>query len=131
MIQFLLYCLCGVIGVTTDYFIYSFALAFGVWYQSANVLGYLSGTIVSFFLNRAITFSIKDKLGRRFAIFVCVAAIGYSISALLLWIMIDILSMDPKIAKLLTLPAVVIVQYSLNRRITFKERLAISPRPSK
>lgn len=109
--------------MTADYLAYSSALAFGLWYQSANILGYLSGSIISFFLNRIITFDIKDKLGHRFAMFLGVAAVGFSISALLLWLMIDVIAMDPKVAKLLTLPVVVVVQFSLNRRITFKEKL--------
>lgn len=121
--QFLLYCLCGGIGVTTDYLIYYSALTFGLWYQAANVLGYLSGTLVSFFLNRKITFGVHDKLAHRLAIFLGVAAIGFSASALMLWLMVDVISVDARIAKLLTLPVVVIIQFSLNRRITFSESL--------
>lgn len=144
--QFLLYCLCGGIGVSTDYLIYSSALTFGLWYQTANVLGYLSGTLISFFLNRKITFGVHDNLVRRLAIFFGVAVIGFLVSALLLWLMVDVMSVnaeiaklvtlpdyflqnsgtdkvDAKIAKLLTLPAVVIIQFSMNRRITFSENL--------
>lgn len=119
--QFFLYCLCGGIGVTTDYLIYYSALTFGLWYQAANVLGYLSGTLVSFFLNRRITFGVHDQLARRLAIFLGVAAVGFSASALMLWLMVDVMSIDAKIAKLMTLPVVVIIQFSLNRRITFSE----------
>lgn len=149
--QFLLYCLCGGIGVSTDYLIYYSALTFGLWYQAANILGYLSGTLISFFLNRKITFGIHDKIGRRLLSFLGVAAIGFFVSALMLWVMVDIMSIsteisklvsltsklitlpdyflqyltennaDAKIAKLLTLPVVVIIQFSLNRRLTFSE----------
>lgn len=118
--QFLLYCLCGGIGVTTDYLIYYSALSFGLWYQTANVLGYLSGTLVSFFLNRKITFAVHDKLARRLAIFLGVAAIGFSASALMLWVLVDLTLVDAKIAKLFTLPVVVLIQFFMNRQITFK-----------
>src|ERR1700737_259709 len=126
--QFLFYCLCGGIGVTTDYLIYYSALTLGLWYQAANVLGYLSGTLISFFLNRKITFGIHDNLARRLAIFFGVAAIGFSASALMLWLIIDVMSFDAKIAKLLTLPVVVIIQFSVNRRITFSENLRHQPK---
>lgn len=121
MTQFLLYCLCGGIGVTTDYLIYYSAITLGLWYQVANVVGYLSGTLVSFFLQRKITFGVHDKLASRLAIFLGVAAIGFSASALMLWLMVDVMVVDAKIAKLLTLPVVVIIQFSMNRRITFRE----------
>lgn len=117
--QFLLYCLCGGIGVTTDYLIYYSALSFGLWYQAANVLGYFSGTLVSFFLNRKITFAVHDKVVSRLAIFLGVAAIGFSVSALMLWVLVDAMMFDAKIAKLLTLPVVVVIQFAMNRRLTF------------
>jgi putative flippase GtrA len=144
--KFLLYCLCGGIGVSTDYLIYSLAVTMGFWYQSANILGYLSGTLISFFLNRKITFGVHNNLVRRLVIFLSVAVIGFLSSALLLWLMVDVISvygeisklvilpgwfiqnsgadkLDAKIAKLLTLPIVVIIQFSLNRRITFNENM--------
>jgi putative flippase GtrA len=121
--QFLLYCLCGGIGVTSDYVVYYVVLTCGLWYQVANVLGYLTGTLASFFLNRKITFGVHDQLARRLAIFLGVALVGFSASALLLWLLVDLLSIDAKIAKLLTLPVVVVVQFSLNRRITFGQNL--------
>jgi putative flippase GtrA len=119
--QFLLYCLCGGIGVSTDYAVYYAALKFGAWYQAANVFGYVSGTVVSFFLNRKITFGVRDKMAHRLAMFLGVAAIGFSVSALMLWLLVDFVSVDAKIAKLFTLPVVVILQFSLNRRVTFRE----------
>ena len=117
--QLLLYCICGGIGVTADYFVYYSALTFGVWYQTANIFGYLSGTLVSFFLNRKITFGIRDKLAYRLAMFLGVAVIGFSVSAVMLWFLVDLMLVDARIAKLLTLPVVVIIQFSMNRRITF------------
>lgn len=126
--QFFLYCLCGGLGVTTDYAVYYSALTFGLWYQGANVLGYLSGTLVSFFLNRKITFGVHDRIAQRLAIFLGVAAVGFSASALMLWLLVDVMTADAKIAKLLTLPVVVVVQFSLNRRITFSENLRQQPK---
>jgi putative flippase GtrA len=78
------------------------------------------GTLVSFFFNRKITFDAQDKVAQRLTIFLGIAVIGFSISALMLWLMVDVMMLNPKIAKLLTLPVVVIFQFSLNRRITFE-----------
>ena len=89
--QFLLYCVCGGIGVSTDYLTFYTLLKSGAWYQTANVSGYLAGTLVSFFLNRKITFGVRDRWMRRLAIFLGVAAIGFSASAAMLWVMVDLL----------------------------------------
>jgi putative flippase GtrA len=117
--QFLLYCVCGGIGVSTDYAIFYLAVTGGLWYQAANGLGYLSGTLMSFALNRVFTFNLRDRVLQRLGMFLGVAAVGFGASALLLWVLVDGVHLDPRIAKLLTLPVVVAVQFSLNRRFSF------------
>lgn len=117
--QLFLYCLCGGIGVASDYCVYYAALHFGIWYQAANIIGYATGTLVSFFLNRRITFGISDRTVRRLALFFGVAGVGYGASALMLWLLVDFMRIDPRIAKLFTLPMVVAIQFLMNRYITF------------
>ncbi len=113
----------------TDYCVYYAALQFGVWYQAANVVGYASGTVVSFFLNRRITFGVRSRTMQRLAMFFGVAAVGYAVSALMLWLLVDHVLIDPRMSKLLTLPLVVAVQFLLNRYITFSEsRAQLAPR---
>jgi putative flippase GtrA len=120
--QFLTYCLCGGLGVTFDYFSFYLTLSFGFWYQAANVIGYSAGTLLSFFLNRMITFHVYDKVIKRMLLFFVVALIGFFASAILLWFMVDRMLISAKLAKLLTLPVVVIIQFSINRWITFKDQ---------
>ena len=120
--QLFLYCLCGGMGVITDYALFYLAFDHGIGYQGANGLGYLSGTVISFSLNRIFTFDMRDYVLQRFAMFLVVASIGYASSALLLGLLVQYLHMDPRLAKLITLPMVVALQFSLNRRITFKPK---------
>ena len=120
MMQFLLYCFCGGLGVSMDYGVFWLSIQSGLWYQLANALGYLAGTLLSFALNRIITFQMRDRVLQRLAIFLGVAGTGFGVSALLLWGLVQLLSIDPLIAKLITLPVVVVLQFSLNRRLTFK-----------
>lgn len=117
--QFLLYCMCGAMGVSIDYAIFWFSVQSGIWYQGANALGYLAGTLMSFSLNRIVTFDIRDQIMRRLAIFISIAALGFATSALLLWLLVELFNLNAHVAKLVTLPMVVILQYSLNRCITF------------
>lgn len=121
MRQFLLYCLCGGTGVLSDLGLYWLLLQGGAHYQLANVAGYLGGTLVSFSLNRIITFGQRDKVAQRLAMFLAVAAIGYAASAALLAALIDGLGVDARLAKLLSLPMVVVLQFTLNRRFSFKQ----------
>lgn len=119
--QFLLYCLCGGTGVLSDYAIFCLALGLGAGYQGANAIGYLSGTLVSFVLNRKITFGVRDQVSRRLALFLGVAGLGYLVSAALMWLFVERFIIDERVAKILTLPVVVVLQFSLNRWITFRK----------
>jgi len=118
--QLLLYLVCGGMGVATDYGLYLGLVATGLHYQAANVAGYASGTLVSFALNRTVTFGVRDRTGRRLASFFVVAATGYSLSVAMLWLLVDAAGLGPTIAKGMTLPVVVALQFTLNRRITFR-----------
>lgn len=122
--QFLLYCLCGGIGVSTDYAVYYLSFSNGMWYQGANGLGYLAGTLISFTLNRIFTFGMRDRVLQRLMLFLAVAAVGFLASAALLWVLVGQADIDPRIAKLITLPMVVVLQFLLNRRITFNSASA-------
>ncbi|MBF0332547.1 MAG: GtrA family protein [Alphaproteobacteria bacterium] len=117
--QFFRYALCGGAGVASDYGFYLLTLWLDGHYQLANVGGYALGTLVSFFLNRVVTFGVRDRVGRRLALFFAVAGTGFAVSAGLLWLLVDAAGVGPALAKGATLPVVVALQFTLNRRITF------------
>ena len=118
--QFCLYALCGGSGVLVDFGSYAGLLHAGLNYQIANFVGYLLGTLVSFGLNRHFTFQAYDNTLRRLAMFLGAASVGYAISVVLLWVLVEKIALDPLIAKLLTLFVVLVVQFTINRSITFR-----------
>ncbi len=117
--QFLLYCVCGGSGVCTDFLIYHLLLEL-IGRQGANAAGYLAGTLLSFSLNRVLTFNMRDQTSRRLALFLLTAGIGYLASAALLALLAGGLHLNERLAKLLTLPLVVVLQFALNKRLAFK-----------
>lgn len=125
--RFALYVACGGLGVAVDLAIYWVMISAGIWYQSANAAGYAAGTLVSFLLNRAITFRVRDAVLRRAISFASVAAVGYGLSAIVLWLLAERLHLDLLIAKLLGLVVVLTVQFSLNSLITFRTRAQATP----
>ncbi|SLN75819.1 GtrA-like protein [Ruegeria meonggei] len=118
--QFVLYVLCGGGGAALDFVLYAFLVTTGVWHHAANVAGYASGTLLSFALNRVITFRVLDAPIRRLAAFMAFAGIGYLCSMTVLIVLVDALSVDPVMAKAASVVVVVAVQYTLNSRITFQ-----------
>lgn len=120
--QFLLYCVIGFSGVGLDFGLYSLLIKFKLLdYQAANAVGYASGTLLSFVLNATFNFRVTDKIGLRLASFFGVASLGWLASAALLNLLIDQYGYDRYLAKFATLVVVVLLQYNLNRLLSFRK----------
>jgi putative flippase GtrA len=124
-----LYAMCGGLGATLDTLVFWALNNSGVWYQAANIIGYAAGTLLSFILNRAITFRIYDAPLRRLATFFGVAGVGFLSSAATLWLLIEHLGVPALTSKLLSLVVVVAVQFTLNSLITFRPAATPSDSP--
>jgi len=119
--RFLSYSFFGGAGVLSDVSVYALLINFDVNYQIANAIGYFFGTLLSFFLNRKYTFKIEDNVYKRLMLFFLVAFLGYLSSAILLYVFVVIFSIDVIFSKILTLFFVLLIQFTLNKKITFKE----------
>jgi len=99
---------------------------FGVNYVVTNVISSTFGVINNFILNSLFTFKVKDKLIRRFVSFYLIALVGMGISSGLLVLMIDGLKMDSMISKMISVLIVAVIQYFLNKKLTFSEHRIFS-----
>ena len=119
----ILYGLIGGFCATLDFAIYTILCHFDIMpYLWANVISIHCGIICSFFLNRGINFKVKDKAWIRFLSFYAVGLIGLGISELMLYLMVDVAHWNEIICKLISIVVVALVQYFLNRFITFKTK---------
>lgn len=120
-IHFIKYSLIGVTGVTLDITIfYLLYQKLGMYYQVANIISVSCGITNNFLLNSFLNFKMKDKLFKRFIQFYSVGLFGLGISAGLLFLFVEQLHIIEIVAKLMTIAVVTIIQFNLNKRITFK-----------
>lgn len=120
--RFFLYCAIGASGATLDFLAYLLLLkCTGLHYQAANAIGYTAGTALSFALNARYNFCIRDWLAVRFISFFGVALLGWLASAALLRLLVGQFQFDPYVSKLGTLLVVVLLQYNLNRLLSFRK----------
>lgn len=114
----------GIIGSCSsflDFITYTFLIRFGgINYLIANCISVIIGIVTSFILNRKYNFKVKDKTAKRFSIFLTIGLCGMLMSNLILYICIDCLSIDEIVSKLCSIVFVVIIQFILNKYITFK-----------
>ena len=120
--QFVLYCVIGASGALLDFGVYSLLVhQTQMHYEVANAIGYASGTVLSFFLNAHFNFKTRDALLLRFLSFCGVGLLGWAMSAGILFVTVDHLGWDKYLAKLATIVAVVLLQYNLNRLLSFRK----------
>jgi putative flippase GtrA len=120
--RFVLYCIIGLTGTTLDFCLYSALVKWtGMHYQIANAIGYASGTVLSFTLNVLLNFKTRDWLPLRFLSFCGVAFLGWASSAGILFVTVGRLGLDKYLAKLVTMVVAVLLQYNLNRLLSFRK----------
>ena len=125
--RFLKYGIVGVLGLIVDMGIfYLLHKMLGMNYIVANIISSSLAVIHNFILNSYFTFKVKDKLLKRFLSFYLIALAGMAMSSGLLALMIDGFMMDSMIAKMISVLIVAMIQYFLNKKLTFGEHKLFS-----
>jgi len=78
--------------------------------------------IFSFSVNAYLNFKKSDFLFYRFVSFSIVVGIGYLLGVLIIFIIDTVLQLGGTIGKLVSLPFVVMLQFYLNSKITFRDK---------
>ncbi len=119
--QFLLYAIIGVGALVIDMSLYAIIALGAGWHPLiAHTISTPAAAIVSFLANSFMNFKVTDRLLLRFVSFGVVTTIGYLVSTLIIAVGISVLTLDPLLAKAISLPVVLVLQFTLNKRITFK-----------
>lgn len=117
----ILYGIIGSFSSSIDFVIYTILVQIVHFpYIIANCISVLGGITTSFLLNRNYNFRVKDKMKRRFTIFLLIGLMGLFLSNIILYICIDIMALGNLVSKVLSIVLVVFFQFLLNKYITFK-----------
>ena len=118
----ILYGIIGCLSSSLDFCVYTFLVRIvGMNYLLANCISVVVGITTSFTLNRKYNFKVIDRTIRRFAIFFTVGICGMLLSNLILYVCIEKLMMDSIVSKLLSIVFVVLIQFLINKFVTFKK----------
>ena len=119
--KLILYGIIGCFSSGVDFCIYTLIVkVFQCSILLANSISVLSGITTSFYLNRRYNFKVKDRMFRRFFLFLSIGLAGLLLSNAILYVLIVYYHIDEIVAKVLSIIFVAIVQFCLNRYITFK-----------
>ena len=116
----LLYTVIGASGVALDFVLFVVLHNAADMHEVlATVISTTAGITNNFLLNAFLNFRRKDALLRRFVRFYAVGALGLAMVAALLFVFSTLLGADANIVKALSLPLVLLLQYTLNARWSF------------
>jgi len=116
----ILYGIIGAFCAGLDFTIYTVLCHYGILTtQWANVISVHIGIFTSFLLNRSLNFKVKNRPSLRFFSFYLVGLAGLGISALMLQIMVTDGDMIYWKGKLIATVVVALIQFMLNKYITF------------
>jgi putative flippase GtrA len=111
----------GLVGIVLDVgTFYVLNRLLGVNLTIASIISSIVGIVNNFTLNLVFNFKKKDAILRRFASFFTIAMFGLVIGTVIINILSVGLNLDSLVAKIISLIVVFIIQYSLNKRISFK-----------
>jgi putative flippase GtrA len=120
--NFIIYAIIGISGATLDYLSF---VAMMKWvplhYLLINAISTSFGITNNFFLNAHFNFGVRDLMIRRFISFYSVGLIGMAVASGLLLVMVDLMGFIPEISKLVVIFVIVVLQYNLNKRISFRQ----------
>ncbi|KAA5836102.1 GtrA family protein [Saccharopolyspora hirsuta] len=118
--QLLRYALIGGSGVLLDYLLFLLLFnAFGVHEQLANAISTTAGITNNFVLNALFNFRKRDRIVVRFLRFYAVGLTGIALTFLLLQVFSGWLGIDPNLVKAGSLPVVLLLQYTINKKWSF------------
>lgn len=119
--SFILYSIIGFSGASLDFILFLVFTNIFEWNLFfSNILSVSFGVINSFVLNVLFNFKVRDRLLIRFLFFYSIGMVGLGLSTLILKIFVSDLGFNRSIVKLLSIIVVVIVQYTLNKAISFR-----------
>lgn len=121
LLSFILYNLIGLSGVGLDLLLFSTLSAITtIDYRVINVFSVLLGITNNFYWNLRYNFRSEDYYLKRYFSFLSVGLFGLLISTLSLTYLVDSSGLSQIRAKVITIFFVAIIQFGLNKFLTFR-----------
>ncbi len=120
-INLIKYGIIGIIGLGVEFFVFYVMLRIvGFHYLIANIFSVVIAITHNFLLNAFFNFKVVNNLFIRFLKYFSFGITGLIISSGILYILVDLLLLNELISKAIVLSFIVLVQYILNKKFTFK-----------
>jgi len=123
--EFIRYVLVGGLATIIDWMVfYILVILLGLYYQFSLVISFSLGATTNYAFNKIFTFKCKSrKIISQFSLFSVIAVISLLLSMFLMFFLVDIILLEKMLSRILTTVIMLIINYSMNKYITFNKRL--------
>lgn len=119
--EFIKYCTIAVVGGILDLLLFVVLITYtDINIQIVNLISMFTGVTTNFVLNYHFNFKAHSKFFKRYLSFLTVGFVGFCIVALFVLIFAQIMGWNPIIVKVAATMFATIIQYFLNRYISFR-----------
>ncbi len=120
--HFIFYNIIGVSGALLDFFVYiSLNSITSIDYRIINAFSVFMGITNNFYWNYKYNFRTLGNVARRYISFLTIGSFGLLISTIVLTLMVDRIGLGLISAKVVTVFFVAVLQFILNKTITFRK----------
>ena len=121
--EFLMYGIFGALTTAVNYAVYLAAAATGMHYMIANGIAWVVAVVFAYVVNRKWVFESKSAdVWPEFLRFVGSRLLSLAVESGAMYVMIDLMRMDDRIAKLISVVINVVINYFLGKIFVFKKR---------
>ncbi len=118
--QFIHYSMVGGVAFVVDFVLFSMVIALGGHYLLATFLGFLVGVVVSYLLCVVWVWrGTQARTRRDLLLFTAIGICGLLLTAALMWVGVDLLSLQPQLAKVCVAVLVLAWNFGLRRAFVF------------
>jgi dolichol-phosphate mannosyltransferase len=118
--QLVFYGIFGLIAAVVDFSVFSFVNGLAIVNNPviSNIVGSVTGFVLSFSLNTIFNFKKRDKLFRRFLSYLTICVFGMILSSTAIFLLQDFMNLS--VLKVICIAVVAFIQFILNKTITFR-----------
>jgi putative flippase GtrA len=123
--QIIKFCGVGILNTIVGYGVF-FLLVNYMYYLQALLIAHIVGVTHSFIWNKYWVFKSKKHLLLEFIKFNLIYAIVFVANAIALFVSVDLLQVNPRLAQLILLPVITLVSFFGQKLWTFKDKIDTS-----
>jgi len=117
----------GLLNTALSFAAYLALLAVGMPYVAASAIGFCTGAVTSYVVNRVWTFQAGTRHATGLPRYLAVAVCGLGTNVALLWLLVDGAGLAKVDGQLAVIPFVAVLTFTANRRWTFVDGAAHAP----